>query len=99
VSRTEQIENHQRYSDRNGGVGDVEGPEVPAAPVKVEEVQHIPRIDPVDEVAADLNGISSAFKRPNAAPVLWTRVRLKNPGMTSILSNRFKRGRTAAFTT
>ena len=49
-------------------------------------------------MTAVLNGMSSAFSRPNAAPVLWTRVRLKNPGMIVTLSNRPKRGRTAALT-
>ena len=48
---------------------------------------------------AVLNGKSTPFSNPNAAPVLCTRVRLKKPGMTVMLSYSSRRGRTSAFTT
>ncbi len=38
------------------------------------------------------------FISPKAAPVLWTRVRLKKPGMTMTLSYRSRLGRISALT-
>ena len=43
-----------------------------------------------------LNGKSTPFSMPNAAPVLCTRVRLSQPGTTSMLSCSAKRPRTSA---
>src|SRR5687767_2391368 len=43
-----------------------------------------------------LNGKSTSLSIPNAAPVLWTRVRLSQPGTRSTLSCKAKRDRTSA---
>src|SRR5262245_45016375 len=47
----EHIENHERYADVNGGIGHIESPEVPAATVEVEEVEHVAVEDAIDQVA------------------------------------------------
>lgn len=48
---------------------------------------------------AVLNGKSIALNIPNAAPVLCTRVRLRKPGITSIVSCSSSARRTIAFVT
>ena len=47
----QQIHEHEHRADRNRGVGDVECPEMPAAPVDVDEVEHVTGMKPVDQVA------------------------------------------------
>ena len=48
---SEKVENHQRDADGDRRVGHVERPEVPAAPVDVDEVEHVAGAQPVDQVA------------------------------------------------
>src|SRR4051812_3108497 len=44
------IDNHRRHSDRNRGVGDVEYPEMPRAPVHVDEVDDRPCDDAIYQI-------------------------------------------------
>src|SRR5678816_4445224 len=49
--RKEKVQEDQHCTDSNGGVGHIEGPEVPAAPVHVHEVNHEALPNPVCQVA------------------------------------------------
>ena len=47
----EKIEEYQHRADRDRGVGDVERPEMPAAKVHVDEIDHEALAQPIDQVA------------------------------------------------
>ena len=47
----QQVEDDDGDPERDGRVGHVEGPEVPAAPVNVHEVHDVPLADPIDQIA------------------------------------------------
>src|SRR5215475_467981 len=48
---SEHIENHDADADRNRGIGDIERPEMMSSPVHVDEIDHRPYRNSVDQVA------------------------------------------------
>src|SRR5688500_7862024 len=51
ASDSDHVKQHEDGTDGNGGVGNVESPEVDGPPVNVDEVYDMADDDPVDEVA------------------------------------------------
>ena len=47
----EQLDEDEDGADRDRRVGDVERPEVPAAPVDVHEVDDVAGVQPIDQIA------------------------------------------------
>ena len=50
----EHVENHDGDADGDRGIGDVEGPEMIGPPVHVDEIDHRPGHDPIQEIARKL---------------------------------------------
>src|SRR5215471_3774887 len=48
---SEHIENHDADADRNRGIGDIERPEMMSPPVHVDEIDHGPHRNTVDQIA------------------------------------------------
>ncbi len=50
-SQAEHVQEHEPGADADGRIGDVEGPEVPRAPVNVYEIDHVADKGAVEEVS------------------------------------------------
>src|SRR3954470_10611788 len=64
---SEDIENHQRHAHADRRISHVERPEVPVAIVRIDEIQHVPVGDAVDEVAG---GAANDQRQSKAAQTL-----------------------------